>query len=76
MQGMFIINTIKKEYVAFNGMPCKVVNANRDDGLVEVQVLDTKHFILLEPMELDDQLKKKVVNIFVMIVIKKGDYNL
>lgn len=54
MQGIFIINTIKKEYVAFNGMPCKVVNANRDDGLVEVQVLDTKHFILLEPMELDD----------------------
>lgn len=54
MSELFTISTKKKEYVAFNGMLCRVINANRNDGLIEVQVVDTKHFILLDPKELDD----------------------
>ena len=54
MSELFTINTKKKEYVAFNGMLCRVVNTNRNDGLIGVQVIDTKHFILLDPKELDD----------------------
>lgn len=50
----FIINTKKKEYLSFNGYECKVVNDNRDDGLVEVFVPMFNILILLEPNELDD----------------------
>lgn len=50
----FIIRTKKKGYRLFNGLKCKVVCANRDDGLVEVFIPKYECMILLRPDELED----------------------
>lgn len=50
----FTIKTDKKEYQEYNGKRCKIVNAHRLDGLIEVFVYEHNCLILLEMRELDD----------------------
>ena len=50
----FTIRTNKKEYQEYNGKRCKIINAKRMDGLIEVLVIDYNCFILLKIDELDD----------------------
>lgn len=50
----FTIRTNKKEYQEYNGERCKIVNAHRSDGLIEVLVYEHNCLILLEMKELDD----------------------
>jgi hypothetical protein len=50
----FTIRTNKKEYQEYNGKRCKIINAHRSDGLIEVYVYEHNCLILLEMKELDD----------------------
>ena len=50
-----IIKTDKEEYKSFNGFECNIINAHRDDGLIEVYIPAFGIMILLYPYELEDE---------------------
>lgn len=54
MYYIFRVKTRKKDYKKYNNALCTIVNARRDDGLVEVFVQKYNVFLLLSPKELDD----------------------
>ena len=51
---IFTIRTDKKEYKKYNGKKCWASNNIREDGYVEVYVLEDGDLILLRPSELED----------------------
>lgn len=46
------IKDTKNKYNIFNGLPCKVINWGRDDGLLDVEIPSLEIFILLEPHQI------------------------
>ena len=46
------IKDTKNKYSLFNGLPCKVMNWYRDDGLIDVEIPSLEMFILLEPNQI------------------------
>lgn len=46
------IKDTKNKYNIFNGLPCKVMNWKRSDGLVDVEIPSLEIFILLEPSQI------------------------
>lgn len=51
---IFKVRTDKWEYKKYNNMLCTVVDAKRDDNLVEVFIPKKNVFLLLLPTELED----------------------
>ena len=51
---IFKVNTTSDFYKKYNGMLCTVVDAKREDGLIEVYVQKLDSFILLAQDELED----------------------
>ena len=51
------IKDTKNKYSLFNGLPVKVMNWYRDDGLIDVEIPSLEMFILLEPNQIksDDE---------------------
>ena len=52
---IFRINTKKKEYKKYNNSLCTIVNAKRDDSLIEVFVPKYKVFLLLTLAEIEEE---------------------
>ena len=46
------IKDSKNKYSLFNNLPVKILNWNRDDGLVDVEIPSLEIFILLEPSQI------------------------